>query len=184
MPLECVAIAGDGKIELTGSLGDVMQESAKAAVTYVRTVAEKYGIAPDFRKNTDIHIHAPEGATPKDGPSAGVTMVTAIVSALSGIPVRADVAMTGEVTLRGKVLPIGGLREKLTAAYKAGIKRVIIPEQNRADLEEIEKEVIENLEFTFAKTLNDVLTIALMRSGDIVKSVYKPKNAATVVLEL
>lgn len=112
MPLEVLILEGKGTIETTGSLGDVMKESAKLAVSYARSVADKYNIAPDFYKNKDIHIHAPEGAVPKDGPSAGVTMATALVSALSGIPVRCDVAMTGEITLHGKVLPIGGLREK------------------------------------------------------------------------
>ena len=120
-----LVLKGAGKIEVTGSLGDVMKESSKIAVSYVRSIAEKYGINPEFYKENDLHIHAPEGAVPKDGPSAGVTMTTALVSALSGIPVRADVAMTGEITLHGKVLPIGGLREKTMAAYKAGIKTVI-----------------------------------------------------------
>ena len=135
MPLEGLVLKGTGKIEVTGSLGDVMKESSKIAVSYVRSIADKYNISADFYKENDLHIHAPEGAVPKDGPSAGVTMTTALVSALSGLPVRADVAMTGEITLHGKVLPIGGLREKTMAAYKAGKKTVIIPSANKPDLE-------------------------------------------------
>ena len=163
MPLEVLVLKGTGKVEVTGSLGDVMKESAKIAVSYVRSVAEKYGINPDFYKENDIHIHAPEGAVPKDGPSAGVTMTTALVSALSGFEVRADVAMTGEITLHGKVLPIGGLREKTMAAYKAGINTVVIPEANRADLEEVDDAVKEALNFVFAEDLSDVLETALIK---------------------
>jgi len=163
MPLEVLVLKGTGKVEVTGSLGDVMKESAKIAVSYVRSVAEKYGINPDFYKENDIHIHAPEGAVPKDGPSAGVTMTTALVSALSGLEVRADAAMTGEITLHGKVLPIGGLREKTMAAYKAGINTVVIPEANRADLEEVDDAVKESLNFVFAENLGDVLETALIK---------------------
>lgn len=162
MPLEVIALDGTGKTEVTGSLGDVMKESSKIAVSYVRSVAEKYSIDTEFYKKNDIHIHAPEGAVPKDGPSAGVTMTTALISALSGIPVRADVAMTGEITLHGKVLAIGGLREKTMAAYKAGIKTVIIPAQNKADLEEVDDVIKENIEFIYAENLTDVLDTALM----------------------
>ena len=163
MPLEAVVFDGKGAIETTGSLGDVMKESAKIAVSYVRSVADKYGISKDFYKEKDIHIHAPEGATPKDGPSAGVTMTTALVSALSGIPVRHDVAMTGEITLHGKVMAIGGLREKTMAAYKAGMKTVIIPKANKGDLEEVDNAVKDNVEFIFAETLTDVLDNALVK---------------------
>ncbi|MBP3249744.1 MAG: endopeptidase La [Ruminococcus sp.] len=163
MPLEVIVLEGTGKIEVTGSLGDVMKESSKIAVSYVRSVAKKYGIDPDFYKNKDLHIHAPEGAVPKDGPSAGVTMTTALVSALSGRAVRSDVAMTGEITLHGKVLPIGGLREKTMAAFKAGIKTVIVPEENRPDLEEVDDAVKENIKFVFAKELTDVLDTALVK---------------------
>ena len=163
MPLEVLVLKGAGKIEVTGSLGDVMKESSKIAVSYVRSIAEKYGINPEFYKENDLHIHAPEGAVPKDGPSAGVTMTTALVSALSGIPVRADVAMTGEITLHGKVLPIGGLREKTMAAYKAGIKTVIIPIANKPDLEEVDDVVKEAIEFVYAETLTDVLDTALVK---------------------
>lgn len=161
MPLEVMALDGSGKTEATGSLGDVMKESSKIAVTYVRSIADKYGINSDFYTKKDLHIHAPEGAVPKDGPSAGVTMTTAIVSALSGRKVRSNVAMTGEITLHGKVLPIGGLREKTMAAYKAGIKTVIIPVDNKPDLEEIDDAVKNAVEFVFAETLIDVLDIAL-----------------------
>lgn len=163
MPLEVVHFEGSGKVETTGSLGDVMKESSKIAVSYVRSIADKYGIDPEFHKNRDIHIHAPEGAVPKDGPSAGVTMTTALVSALAGIPVRSDVAMTGEITLHGKVLPIGGLREKAMAAYKSGMKTVIIPIANKSDLEEVDAAVKENIEFVFAEKLSDVLDVALIK---------------------
>lgn len=165
MPLEVLVLKGSGKIEVTGSLGDVMKESAKLAVSYVRSVAEKYGINPEFHKENDIHIHAPEGAVPKDGPSAGVTMTTALVSALAEIPVRADVAMTGEITLHGKVLPIGGLREKTMAAYKAGIKTVVIPVDNKADLEEVDDVVKESITFVYAEELTDVLDTALIKKS-------------------
>lgn len=164
MPLEVLPLAGTGKTEVTGSLGDVMKESAKIAISYVRSISDKYDIAPDFYKENDIHIHAPEGAVPKDGPSAGVTMTTALVSALSGIPVRADVAMTGEITLHGSVLPIGGLREKTMAAYKAGIKTVIIPSSNKADLDEVDDAVKNAIDFIYADKITDVLDNALLRS--------------------
>lgn len=171
MPLEVMALDGKGAIELTGSLGNVMKESAKIAVSYARSVADVYGIDKEFYIKKDIHIHAPEGAIPKDGPSAGVTMATAIISELSGIPVRSDVAMTGEITLRGKVLAIGGLREKTMAAYKAGIKTVIIPAANKPDLEEVDDKVKENIEFVFANTLDDVLSVALMPKTEAKKDV-------------
>ncbi len=163
LKVEVAVMEGTGKIELTGSLGDVMKESAKIAHSHVRTITELYKIDKDFYKNTDIHIHFPEGAIPKDGPSAGVTMVTAIVSALGNIPVKRDVAMTGEVTLRGKVLPIGGLKEKTLAAYRAGIKTVLIPVENMRDLDEIDAEARANLEFIQCKSINEVLKNALVR---------------------
>lgn len=166
MPLEVLVMDGTGKTEVTGSLGDVMKESSRIAISYVRSIAEKYGIDKEFYKKNDIHIHAPEGAVPKDGPSAGVTMTTALVSALSGIPVRADVAMTGEITLHGKVLAIGGLREKTMAAYKAGIKTVIIPVANKPDLEDVDDVVKNSMEFVYAETLTDVLDTALVKKGD------------------
>lgn len=161
LKVEVAAMEGTGKIELTGSLGDVMKESAKIAHSYVRTISKDYGINSEFYKNSDVHIHFPEGAIPKDGPSAGVTMVTAIVSALGNIPVKRDVAMTGEVTLRGNVLAIGGLREKTLAAYRAGIKTVILPEDNMRDLDEIDAEARANLTFIPCKTASEVLSHAL-----------------------
>jgi len=163
LKVEVSAMEGSGKIELTGSLGDVMKESAKIAHSFVRTIAEKYGIDTAFYKNLDLHIHFPEGAIPKDGPSAGVTMVTAIVSALGNIPVKRDVAMTGEITLRGKVLPIGGLKEKTLAAYRSGIKTVIIPNDNVRDLDDIDSEARANLSFIPVSTADEVLTNALQR---------------------
>ena len=163
MPIEVLVMKGTGKIEVTGSLGDVMKESSRIAVSYVRSIADKYKIDVDFYKDNDLHIHAPEGAVPKDGPSAGVTMTTALVSALSGLKVRSDVAMTGEATLHGKVLPIGGLREKTMAAYKAGIKTVIIPAANKPDLEEVDQVVKDAIEFVYAENLTDVLDTALIK---------------------
>lgn len=164
LKIEASVLEGTGKVELTGSLGEVMKESAHIAISYVRSVAKKYGIPTDFYKTCDIHIHAPEGAVPKDGPSAGVTMVTALVSALSGIPVRRDVAMTGEITLRGRVLPIGGSKEKTMAAYNAGVKTVLIPEGNLKDLESIDPLARENLRFIPCATLEDVLDNALIKN--------------------
>lgn len=163
LKIEVAALEGTGKIELTGSLGEVMKESAQIAISYVRSVAKEYGIPTDFYKTKDIHIHAPEGAVPKDGPSAGVTMVTALISELAGIPVRRDVAMTGEITLRGKVLAIGGLKEKTMAAYNAGVKTVLIPHANLKDLNEIDPLARENLEFIPCKTLADILDNALVK---------------------
>ncbi len=161
LPIECAVMSGSGKIELTGSLGDVMQESAKAAITCIRTKADMHNINPDFYKDCDIHIHAPEGAIPKDGPSAGITMATAICSALSLKPVRHDFAMTGEITLRGKVLPIGGLKEKAMAAYKAGIRNVIIPKDNARDIVEIDEAVKSRINFIPVSTIDEVLKLVL-----------------------
>ena len=162
LQVEVSVIPGSGKIELTGSLGDVMKESARIAVSFVRSVAEKLKIDKDFYKNNDIHIHVPEGATPKDGPSAGVTLVTALVSALTGYPVRHDVAMTGEVTLRGRVLAIGGLKEKTAAAYGAGVKTVLIPADNVDDLEDIDPTVRENINFIACLDVNNVIKEAII----------------------
>ena len=162
LPLEVLVLEGTGKTEFTGSLGDVMKESAKIAVSLARSLAEKYDIDPGFYKNKDIHVNAPEGAVPKDGPSAGVTLTTALISALSGTPVRRDVAMTGEITLRGKVLPIGGLKEKTMAAYRAGIKTVCIPKDNEPDLDEIDEKVRENIRFVVAEDISTVLETALV----------------------
>lgn len=164
LPIEVqVMDEGSGKITVTGSLGDVMKESAQLAVTYVRVHAAEYGIDPERLKKCDLHIHAPEGAVPKDGPSAGVTLTTALVSCLSGLPVRGDVAMTGEITLHGNVLPIGGLREKSMAAYREGIKLVLIPKGNEPDLYEVDDEVKKNLEFLPVTNLSQVLEAALLR---------------------
>ncbi|MBQ8410513.1 MAG: endopeptidase La [Ruminiclostridium sp.] len=162
MPLEVIVLEGTGKVEVTGSLGDVMKESSKIAVSLVRSISKKYGINSDFYKNKDLHIHAPEGAVPKDGPSAGVTMTTALVSALSGIPVKRNVAMTGEITLHGKVLPIGGLKEKSMAAYRAGAKTIIFPKENIPDLDEIDDVVKNNINFIPAENIKDVLDNALL----------------------
>ena len=153
---------GDGKLELTGSLGDVMKESARAAVSFVRANADKYGISSDFYKTKDIHIHATENAVPKDGPSAGVTITTALVSALTNTPVRRDVAMTGEVTIKGRVLAIGGLKEKTMAAYRAGVKTVFIPKANEADIAELDKTVLANVSFVVAEKVETVINGALL----------------------
>ncbi len=160
--VEVAALEGTGKLELTGSLGDVMKESARAALSYARSVANQYDIAPNFYQTKDIHIHVPEGAVPKDGPSAGVTMLTALVSALTGRPVRRDIAMTGEISLRGRVLPIGGLKEKTMAAYNAGVKTVLIPADNERDLENIDPLARENLTFIPCRVAEDVLRNALL----------------------
>ncbi len=162
LTVEVAVMDGKGNLELTGSLGDVIKESAKAAISYIRANADKYRIDKDFYQNKDIHIHFPEGAVPKDGPSAGVTIFTALVSALSGCKVKSSVAMTGEITITGRVLPIGGLREKTMAAYVEGIKTVVIPEANRSDLEKIDEKVKEKINFVFAKTGDDVLKVALV----------------------
>ena len=162
LTVEVAVMDGKGNLELTGSLGDVIKESAKAAISYIRTNADKYRIDKDFYQNKDIHIHFPEGAVPKDGPSAGVTIFTALVSALSGCKVKSNVAMTGEITVTGRVLPIGGLREKTMAAYVEGIKTVVVPEANRSDLDKVDEKVKEKINFVFAKTGDDVLKVALV----------------------
>lgn len=161
MQLEASVIDGSGKLELTGSLGDVMRESAKTALSYVRSIADTLGVDKDFYKNKDFHINATESAIPKDGPSAGITMVTALVSALTGIPIKRDVAMTGEITLRGRVLAIGGLKEKTMAAYSSGVKTVFIPKANEQDLEDIDKTVRENLRFIPVTYASEVIELAL-----------------------
>ena len=184
LPIEVAVMDGTGKLELTGSLGDVMKESAKAAVSYIRANCDKYGISKNFYKNKDIHIHAPEGAVPKDGPSAGISMATAMISALSNIPVKGNVAMTGEITLRGRVLPIGGLKEKSMAAYRNGIKTVIIPEDNLPDLALIADVVKNNVEFIPAKVLDTVLDNALV--GGIPKnnnSKIKPESKDAINIQ-
>jgi len=161
LSVEVNVLPGKGRFELTGKLGDVMKESAKAAVSYVRSIASGAGISKEFFENNDIHIHIPEGAVPKDGPSAGITMATAMYSAITGKSIKASVAMTGEITLRGRVLPIGGLKEKILAARMAGIKSVIVPDKNRSDINELEEEILEGLKIVYAKTMEDVWPIAL-----------------------
>ena len=152
---------GRGRFELTGQLGDVMKESAHAGISYIRSTAKDQGIKKTFFDEHDIHIHIPEGAVPKDGPSAGITMATAMISAITERPVRADIAMTGEITLRGRVLPIGGLKEKILAAKMAGIKLVIVPVENKRDIEELEAEITEDIKIVFASTMEDVLKWSL-----------------------
>ena len=187
LEVEAGVMDGSGKLELTGNLGDVMKESAHAAMSYIRANAGKLGIAPDFYKTKDIHVHFPEGAVPKDGPSAGVTVCTAIVSALTGVSVRRDVAMTGEISLRGRVMRIGGLREKTMAALRHGIRTVIIPADNERDLEEIDQTVRRQLNFITAQSVDTVLDAALNRQtecasgilpelpGELVKKPRKPQ---------
>ena len=153
---------GKGKMQITGKLGDVMQESVKAAKSYIRSKSLDYGIIPPIFDKKDFHIHVPEGATPKDGPSAGVGMVTSIISAITEIAVNKNVAMTGEITLRGLVLPIGGLKEKLLAAHRAGIKTVLIPIENKKDLVEVPKTILESMEIIPVKNVDEVLKVALV----------------------
>lgn len=161
--IETTAVPGSGKLVLTGQLGDVMQESAKAGISYIRSAAKKLKIDEDFYKKIDLHIHIPEGAIPKDGPSAGVTMCTAIISTLTGIPARKDIAMTGEITLRGKILPVGGIREKVMAAHRAGIRKVLLPKDNEADIQEIPETVRDDMEFVLIKHVNDALKQVLVK---------------------
>jgi ATP-dependent Lon protease len=160
---EATLMDGKGQLTLTGKLGEVMQESARAAMSFVRSRADEYGIGREFHRKMDLHIHIPEGSIPKDGPSAGITMATTIVSALTKIPVRKDVAMTGEITLRGKVLPIGGVKEKLLAAHRAGIKNVILPKENEKDLQDLPQDILDVMSVTLVETMDEVLQIALER---------------------
>ena len=159
--IETALVPGTGKIELTGQLGDVMQESAKTAITYIRSIAKEYGIEDDFHKKYDLHVHVPEGAVPKDGPSAGVTMFTSVMSTLTGIPVRKDVAMTGEITLRGRVLPVGGIKEKVLAAHRAGIRTILLPAENKADIDDIPQSVKKQLNFILLEKAQEALKYAL-----------------------
>jgi len=161
--IETTAVPGTGKLVLTGQLGDVMQESAKAGLSYIRSAAKKLKIDEDFYKNVDLHVHIPEGATPKDGPSAGVTMCTAIISTLTDTPVRKDIAMTGEITLRGKILPVGGIREKVLAAHRAGIRKVLLPKENELDIQDIPEAVREEMEFVLIKHVNEALKQVLVK---------------------
>jgi ATP-dependent Lon protease len=161
LTIEATLMAGKGRLTLTGKLGDVMQESAQAAMSYVRSKADDFRIPKNFNRTTDVHIHIPEGAIPKDGPSAGITLATSLVSALGRIPIRKDVAMTGEITLRGKVLPIGGVKEKILAAHRSGLKTIIIPRENEKDLADIPKNVLDSLNVYMVESMDEVLKIAL-----------------------
>ena len=159
---EAAAVKGKGNLLLTGQLGDVMKESAEAGMTYIRSRADELGLAPDFYATTDIHIHLPEGAVPKDGPSAGITMATAIASALTGRKVHHDLAMTGEITLRGTVLPVGGIKEKVIAAHRAGIHKILLPEENKRDMAEVPQIVKKDVQFVFVHHMDEVLSQALV----------------------
>ncbi len=170
LQIEVAKMPGKGEIDLTGQMGDVMKESAIIAFSYVRSVSKEYGIADDFFKDTDFHIHIPEGAVPKDGPSAGITMATAILSAVTEIPVYARVAMTGEITLRGKVLPIGGLKEKMLAAKMAGMEIVLVPKKNEKDVEEIPMEIKQGIEIHYVETMEDVLKYSLNKEQDTLRN--------------
>jgi ATP-dependent Lon protease len=163
LSIEVTLMQGNGKLELTGQLGDVMKESARTGVSFIRSKTEQFKIDPDFHNKNDIHIHVPEGAIPKDGPSAGVTLITAMVSALTGIPVKKNVAMTGEITLRGRVLPIGGLKEKVLAAHRAGIDTIIVPIDNKKDIDDIPEVIRKELKFVFAADMDTVLNTALAK---------------------
>jgi len=166
LTIESVLLPGKGTIKQTGKLGDVMQESVQAAYSYIRSRAVQFGIKPPYFDKHDIHVHVPEGATPKDGPSAGIAMATAIVSAITGIPVRKDIAMTGEITLRGRVLPIGGLKEKLLAALRAGLHTVVIPKDNEKDLVEIPDNVTKGLNIVPVSHVDEVIGLALVRKPE------------------
>jgi len=163
LSIEVTPMSGTGKLVLTGQLGDVMKESARAGFSYIRSRAQEFGLRDDFHEKMDIHIHIPEGAIPKDGPSAGITMTTAVISALTEIPVRSDVAMTGEITLRGRILPIGGLKEKILAAHRAGIRKILIPRENERDLEDIPDNVKRKVEIVPVDSMEEVLSHALTR---------------------
>jgi ATP-dependent Lon protease len=164
--VETALMPGTGKVVTTGQLGEVMKESAQAAFSYVRSRADLFGLKADFHQEVDVHVHVPAGATPKDGPSAGITMATSVASALLGIPVRHDVAMTGEITLRGRVLPIGGLREKLLAARRGLIATVLIPKENAKDLKEVPDEILKDLDIVFVEHMDEILPLALKSTGD------------------
>ena len=166
--VEAVMVPGQGKIRTTGKLGEVMKESIDAASSFVRSRAVNYGIEPPIFQRKDIHVHVPEGATPKDGPSAGVAMIIAIISVMAGIPVKNDVAMTGEMTLRGRILPIGGLKEKLLAALRSGIKTVLIPSENDRELSEVPENIKEKLDIKLVSTIDEALELALVKKPDAI----------------
>jgi ATP-dependent Lon protease len=176
LTIESVLLPGKGNVKITGKLGDVMQESVSAALSYVRSRSIKFGIKPTLFEKRDIHVHVPEGATPKDGPSAGIAMATSMVSVLTGIPVRRDIAMTGEITLRGRVLPIGGLKEKLLAALRAGITTVFIPKENEKDLAEIPDSVKKHLSLVPVAHVDDVIAQALARKPEAIEWVEPPET--------
>ena len=173
--VEVTIVPGRGKLTITGQLGEVMQESAHAALSYVRSRSEQLGLAPDFYQKIDIHIHIPEGAIPKDGPSAGITLATALVSALCRVRVKNDLAMTGEITLRGRVLPIGGLKEKVLAAHRGGIKSVLLPKENEKDIEEIPAQILKGITLIKVAHMDDVLKQALVL--DDPESFFKPQKS-------
>ncbi|MDQ3081912.1 MAG: hypothetical protein M3R07_06835, partial [Gemmatimonadota bacterium] len=175
LEIEVTVVRGRGKVQLTGTLGDVMKESASAALSYARTRVKELGLDPDFYRNRDIHIHMPAGATPKDGPSAGIAIATSVISALTGVPIRGDIAMTGEITLRGRVLPIGGLKEKSVAAHRNKVSDVIIPYGNARDLDELPEEVRAAVRFHPVKTMDEVLAIAMR--GDSLKQAAERREA-------
>ncbi len=165
---------------MTGSLGDVMKESVAAAIAYLRANAHRYGADPEFHKNLDVHVHFPDGATPKDGPSAGITIATAVISAITNRPVRMDIAMTGEISLRGRVLPIGGLKEKLLAAHQSGIREVIIPKDNEAQLQEVPESIRNELRVHPVEKVSDVLDILLLPKIELDKQPNIPPSTGTV----
>ena len=167
LQIEVNMMPGKGEIELTGQMGSVMKESARTAVSFVRSVSDQYNIDGEIFKKQDFHIHIPEGAVPKDGPSAGITMATALLSAITGTPVRADVAMTGEITLRGRVLPIGGLKEKILAAKTAGVKTVLVPLKNEKDVEEVPQEIKSGLQIIFVDHMNQVVEQAFVEKDKL-----------------
>jgi ATP-dependent Lon protease len=166
LSIEVTTMKGNGKLVLTGQLGDVMKESARAGISYIRSKMEELKLQDDFYQTLDIHIHIPEGAIPKDGPSAGITMATAVISALTNMPIHREIAMTGEITLRGRVLPVGGIKEKVLAANRAGIKKVLLPVQNEKDVEEIPENVRKKLELVFVEHMDQVLEQALVRKEE------------------
>jgi ATP-dependent Lon protease len=176
LPVEVLPMSGKGKLTLTGSLGDIMRESASAALSFIRKNNELFGLKPDFYENVELHVHIPEGAVPKDGPSAGITLLTALLSSLLSQPVRTDIAMTGEITLTGDVLAVGGLNEKLLAAKRLGIKEIIVPDKNRKDIAELQPELMEGLNIHFAKNVKDVLNLAMVESPYIKNKVKRQSS--------
>ncbi|MDE8350262.1 MAG: magnesium chelatase domain-containing protein, partial [Acidocella sp.] len=183
LTIESVLLPGKGAIKYPGKLGDVMQESVQAAYSYIRSRSVQFGIKPPFFDKRDIHIHVPEGATPKDGPSAGIAMATTIVSAITNIPIRRDIAMTGEITLRGRVLPIGGLKEKLLAAMRAGITTVVIPKDNEKDLVEIPENVKKGLKIIPVSHVDEVIDLALSAKPEPIIWEEKPDDVAAVTAD-